>query len=93
MSIFKPPDEDPQLDAAIAAVYAELAQSTYDSEEKAKQLKLLSKLYSLKPEKKRVSPDTLAIVLGNIFIALAVIGHERSHVITTKLMSFVTKLK
>lgn len=45
-------------------------------------------------EKRRVSPDTLAIVAGNLLGILIMVGYERSHVLTTKSLGqlFRTKL-
>ena len=44
-----------------------------------------------KPE--RLSPNTLAVVLGNAGIAVLVVGYEHGNVITTKVQSFLSKAK
>jgi hypothetical protein len=41
----------------------------------------------------RVSPNTIAIVLGNVIITLIVIGYESSNVVTTKVQGFWLKFK
>lgn len=40
---------------------------------------------------KRISPDTLAIVVGNIIITVIIVGYERGNVVTTKVLSFRMK--
>ena len=43
-------------------------------------------------EPKRVSPDTIAIICGNIGIAAMVLGFERANVVTSKVFSFLMKV-
>lgn len=43
--------------------------------------------------RKRVSPETWAIIGSNIAAVLLIIGHERLNVVTSKALSFVSKLK
>ncbi|MCA9367074.1 hypothetical protein KC887_02275 [Candidatus Kaiserbacteria bacterium] len=40
---------------------------------------------------KRISPDTLAIVVGNIIITVIIVGYERGNVVTTKVLGFRMK--
>jgi hypothetical protein len=42
-------------------------------------------------QKKRVDPNTVLTVAGNLAIGLAVIKHEKTSVITSKVWSFLTK--
>lgn len=53
----------------------------------------LERLHALKPEKapKRVSPDVLATVAGNLIGIIVIVGHERAHVVTSKALTFVMK--
>jgi hypothetical protein len=83
------------LEKAIDNLYAELNGFTADAEEYAKITDQLKKLYELKTLNKpeRVSKDTLAVVLGNIFGIVMIVGHERAHVVTSKALSFVLKTR
>jgi hypothetical protein len=44
-------------------------------------------------DKQRVSSDTMAIVLGNLFGILIIVSYEHIHVVTTKALSFILKPK
>lgn len=95
--------EHTELDVAITRVLAHMADAKCDSEEYAKLLDHLSKLYKMKDTEaslrkdavmsRRVSPDTLAIVAANLVGIVLIIGHERANVIATKALSLVTKLR
>lgn len=62
-----------------------------DSVEYARKVDQLTKLYSLKDNKSRVSADTLAIVAGNLAGILLIVGHEKAHVVTSKALGFILK--
>jgi hypothetical protein len=79
------------LDNAIDKVFTEMSGESSDSEEYSKMVEQLVRLYSLKPKSKRVSPDTLAIVLGNLLGVLIIVGYERAHIMTSKATNFVLK--
>lgn len=89
----KPPGEKSKLDEAIDNLFSDMAGLSSDSEDYAKMVQQLSVLYSLKEEPKRVSPDTLCVVAGNLLGVILIVGHERAHVITSKALLFVQKLK
>jgi hypothetical protein len=95
MNTWKSRDEDTALDKAIEDLFEEMSMRSGDSEEYAKLNDQLSKLYSLKEidSKKRVSPDTLAMVLGNLLGIVLIVGHERMNVVTSKALNFVMKLR
>lgn len=82
---------DAELTKAIGTVYSEMAGVSVDSVEHSKMTSELSKLYSLKESPKRISPDTLAIVVGNVLVAVLVVFHERAHIVTTKVPQFLLK--
>jgi len=84
-----------KLDKAIDVLLDRLAEDAYDSDAYAKMVDQLSKLYKLKEQdsRRRVSPDTLAMIAGNIVGIVLIIGHERANVITTKALGFVMRLK
>lgn len=55
-------------------------------------VKALTQLIDLeKPE--RLSPNTIAVILGNGIIALIVVAYESKNVVTTKVQSFMLKVK
>lgn len=95
MFTVKPPGEESGLEKAIDDILSDMAHHPSSSEEYAKMADQLSKLYSLKEfdSKKRVSPDTLAIVLGNLVGIILIVGHERAHVVTSKALNFIMKLR
>lgn len=41
--------------------------------------------------KSRVSPDTMAIVVGNLVGIAMIVGHEKAHVATSKAFNFIMK--
>lgn len=56
----------------------------------ADQLSVLTKnKETLSP--KLVSPDTLAVIAGNIAVAVLILNYEQMHVVTTKALGFVIK--
>lgn len=94
--MFNPePTEKSRLDQAIDAIFDEMSDLRSDEEDYATMVNQLTKLYALKePEsKKRVSPDTLAIVAGNLLGIILIVGHERANVVTSKAIQFVMKAK
>lgn len=81
------------IEKAISAVLLEMDSLKPDSAEYAKMVKQLVKLHALKENEtpKRISPDTLAAVLGNLVIVVVIVTHERAHVITSKALQFVNR--
>lgn len=55
----------------------------------------LSKLYKMKEANtsRRVSPDTIAIIAGNLAGIVLILGYERVGIVTSKALSFVMKAK
>ena len=41
--------------------------------------------------RRRISPDTMAIIAGNLLGIVLILEHERAHVITTKALAFVLR--
>lgn len=85
-----------ELDIVIDDVLARMRVVGPDDEEYEKLVSYLSTLVSQRDENRkgrRVSPDTLAIVLGNIGVVVAIILFEREEVITTKAKDFVLKMR
>lgn len=88
--------EPTPLDDAIARLFDSLQGMEPDSDEYAKTADQLVKLYKLNDEsksKKRVSPDTLAQLIGSLSGIVTILVFEKSgHIIATKALGFVTKL-
>lgn len=56
-------------------------------------LKELTEAKDVQVRKWKVSPDTLAIVLGNIAVVLVVVGYEHAHVVTSKATTYTLRPK
>lgn len=86
---------NPDIDIPINALIAAMSTVKPDTDEYAKMVDQLVKLYKLKEvdASKRVSADTLAIVAANLAGIMMIVGHERAHVVTTKAIGFVQKLR
>lgn len=83
-----------ELDIVIDDVVTRMRVIGPDDPEYKKLVKYLSHLTKMRDESRknrRVSPDTIAIVLGNVGIVVAVIAYEQGHVVTTKALDFITK--
>lgn len=91
----KTKEERPGLEKAIDDALMELAGLNADSEEYAKVLEKIERLYKLlepSPEpSKPVSKDALLMVAGNLAGIALILGYERAHVITSKALGFIIK--
>jgi hypothetical protein len=93
---FKTQEDPVELTVAIRESLDELRAHNADSEEYAKIMSQLERLYALKiPEKdkKRVSPDTVLAVVGNLAGIVMILNYERVHVVASKALGFVLKAK
>lgn len=88
-----PNEQKLKLDDAIDECLRDMAGTRADSDAYARMMKRLKQLHALKEQetKRRVSPDTLAIVLGNIAVVLIVVGYEKANVVTSRALSFLQK--
>ena len=88
-------DENSELEQAIHDVHKQMRDLEGDSEPYSDMVQNLKELYALRQydTPKRVSPDTLALVVGNLVGIVLIVGHERAHVVTSKALSFVMKLR
>ena len=86
-----PKKEDTQLQDAIDRILVQMTQQDPDSEEYSKLLKSLERLNALKPPQrpKGISPDTKWAVIGNVVVALIIVGYERGNVLTSKAVMFM----
>jgi hypothetical protein len=60
-----------------------------------KSIEALERLHKLKQKEaeSKVSPDTLALIAGNLLGILLILNHERAHIVTSKALSFVLKMR
>jgi len=83
------------LDQAIERLYTLMAEEEPDTEKYSVIVDQLAKLHKLKEDEKstktRVSPDTLAMILGNLAGIGFIIWHEKAGIITSKALGFVIK--
>ena len=91
-NIFK--KEKTMLEKEIEAVLLEMKDMYVGSEEYEIALNHLSTLHEINKSKEKkwnVSPDTMAIVVGNLLGIILILKHEEMNVITSKAMNFVIK--
>lgn len=91
--MFNKPPVDPELETVIKNLLNDLDRRDPDSKEYADCVNQLVKLYSLKPKQERVSKDTLATILANLFGIFIIVGHERAHTMTSRALNFLQKLR
>jgi hypothetical protein len=88
------PTESSGLVKAIDRLVAQMSETGCETKEYASMTDQLIKLTKLQEEttsKKRVSPDTLAMIVGNLAGIVLIIGYERTHIVTSKALGFVLK--
>lgn len=88
-------DEEDGIDKQIKRVLDDMDMFGPGSEEYDTLLPQLKKLMKLKTEKKskRIDPNTVAIVVGNLVGILIIVMYEEKHVITSKAFSVFVKAK
>jgi len=91
----KNPTTKSGLDLAIDQILNEMQGYTCDEDEYSKMTDQLEKLYKLKEIDKpeRISKDTLALIAGNIFVALVIVAYEQKSIVTTKATNFLLKTR
>lgn len=79
-------DKGSQVDPLIDALLDEMHSVGVNSEEYPKLMTSLERLYDIKAKERRdvVSPDTLAIIAGNLLGILTIVAYEQKHVMTSK---------
>lgn len=89
--IFK--KEKTMLEEEIDAVLLSMKDMYVDSDEYEVALNHLSKLHEMNSKEKKwnVSPDTMAVVAGNLLGIMLILKHEELNIITSKAMGFVIK--
>lgn len=88
-------NEQPELDAAIARVSEEMVTYGPDAPEYSDLLSKFERLVRLKAEirPKNVSPDALVNAGGSILSILVIVAYEQKHVMVSKALGFVQKLR
>lgn len=83
------------LQEAMNEVYSEMQGFTADSEEYCKMTDQLLKLHSMQSidKTRRISPDTIATITGNLVGIVLILHYERIHVVTSKALAFVIKAR
>lgn len=86
-----------KYDAPIEKALASMETYDTDDAEFADALNFLERLTKLKeaekPNVRKVSPDTLALVLGNLAGILVIVAYEQKHVMTSVAKGFILKVK
>ena len=88
--------EPTALDLEIETVQGCLALSDPSSERYDKVSTQYVKLLKARAETQprvRLSPDTIALIAANLAGILIVVGYEHAHVVTSKALGFVGKLR
>ncbi len=88
-------DKDDQiLEEAIEHVLNQLKALEPETDQYARIADQLEKLYKIKNENRsrRVSPDTLAGIIANLFGIGIIVGYEQKHIITSKALGFIRKI-
>lgn len=82
-----------KLEVVIDSILDDMSKLEPNSDEYTDMANNLEKLLKAKScEKlKGISPDTIAIVLGNLLGIVLILKHEKIDIITTKALSFVLK--
>lgn len=93
--LFKKAPEKSGLDLAIDQILFEMTGSDSDAEDYDRMTDQLKKLYKLKALDKpeRVSRDTLALIGGNLLVALVIVAYEQKSIVTTKATNFLLKTR
>lgn len=83
-----------QLKTAIAELIEELRGFVVGSDDYNLHLEQIERLHKMLPpvqEKRRVGAVDLLPIAGNLIGIFSILGYEKTNVITTKALSFVTK--
>lgn len=83
------------LDKPIERVLTDMDTYGPDSKEYSELIDHLDKLTKMKAEdrKHRVSPDTMAMIAGNLLGIVIIVAYEQMHVMRSSALNFVIKPK
>lgn len=87
-------EDTTHIDPLIDEVITQMHTIGVDSPEYDNMLKYLERLKKLKTHERReiVSPDTIAIIVGNLAGILLIVAYEQKHVITSKGFTQILRL-
>lgn len=90
----KDPESTP-LQGVIDRLCFQMMEMDESTDEYAKMVERLVKLQKAKEIDipKRISPDTLLLVAGNLVGIIAILSYENTRVITSRAIAFVLKLR
>lgn len=85
---------DPKLDENIDMFLENMVMLGAGAEEYEEQLKIVERLNRLKTgnSDKRLSHDTIAVVIGNILCVVIIVAYEQKHVMASKATAFVARM-
>lgn len=91
----KRPTENPLIDERMDELLTELESLTGEDPAYAKTVEQLTALNALKEDdsKRRISADTALTVGANVATAVALIWFEKNHIISSKFLGFLSKLR
>lgn len=87
--------EASQLDATIDRAHLQLRALDPASDEYAAVLDQLIKLHKMQDADRpaSISPDTLVMAATNLFGILLILNYERTEIVTTKALGFISKTR
>lgn len=81
-----------KLEMEIESVLEQLSAYSPESEQYSEILANLERLYKISENKTSgVSPDTIAMIAGNLLGIALILGYEKTNIITSKALGFVLK--
>jgi len=92
----KPKNESSKLDEIIDEVETYILSISPNDEEYSDLVDHLSKLYKIREQENsenKISANTKAIIIANLAGIVMILGFEKAHVVTSKALSFIVKLK
>lgn len=91
----KPQKERSKLDEIIDEVETYTLSLEPSDEDYEKMTDYLSKLYKIREQERseKISANTKAIIIANLAGIVLILGFEKAHVVTSKALSFIMKLK
>lgn len=89
------PNNKAGLEHAIERALQTMDNEDPTSDQYAKVVDQLQKLHEMKTteSKPRVSAETALTIGANLLGILMIVGHERTHIVTSKALGFVLKLR
>lgn len=88
-------ENKPPLDVSLEVAHASLQNLDPNSEEYGVVLDRIARLEKMKDARRRpsISPDTLVMAVTNLLGILLILNYERTDIVTTKALGFVSKAR